>query len=200
MNVRSTVLNGCVAQSQAAHEITCLRGMTRSSAAIVVVDASVMATVCLMTARFGTWTLCPTFWPASAPPLLAAPPWFAAMRNPPNRERPCCTCTGTTTTSTRRNSPTGSWTQGLAFYAVDMRGAGRSLEPGEHPHDMADIAEPGDDIAAACDAIAALHPGLPIVVHGHSTGGLSAAIWAADRPHPQLAGRRFSTRRSLDCR
>lgn len=78
--------------------------------------------------------------------------------------------------------------QGLAFYAVDMRGAGRSRLPGEHPHDMATIAEPGDDISAAVAAIAEVHPGLPIIVHAHSTGGLSAAIWAADRPHPQLAG------------
>ena len=77
--------------------------------------------------------------------------------------------------------------QGFAFYAVDMRAAGRSERPEDHPHDMATIAEPGDDIAAACDAIAELHPGLPIVIHAHSTGGLSAAVWAADRPHPQLA-------------
>ncbi len=76
----------------------------------------------------------------------------------------------------------------LAFYAVDMSGAGRSRTPEVHPHDMATIEEPGDDIAAAVEAVAALHPGLPIIVHAHSTGGLSVAIWAADRPHPQLAG------------
>ena len=34
--------------------------------------------------------------------------------------------------------------RGLAFYAVDMRRSGRSLKPGDHPHDMADIAEQGD--------------------------------------------------------
>ncbi len=78
--------------------------------------------------------------------------------------------------------------QGLAFYAVDMRGAGRSQRASDHPHDMASLTEPGDDIAAACEAIADLHPGLPLVVHAHSTGGLSAAIWAADRPHPQVVG------------
>jgi len=78
--------------------------------------------------------------------------------------------------------------QGVAFYAVDMRRAGRSLRPGDHPHDMADIAEQGDDIALAADAIAELHPGLPLVLHGHSTGALAAAIWASDRPHPQLVG------------
>lgn len=84
----------------------------------------------------------------------------------------------------------GAWCveNGFAFYAVDMRRAGRSERPEDHPHDMANLAEPGDDIAAACEAIAELHPGLPIIVHAHSTGGLSAAIWAADRPHPQLAG------------
>jgi len=76
--------------------------------------------------------------------------------------------------------------QGLALYAVDMRRSGRSLKQGDHPHDMADLAEQGDDIQAAVDAIAELHPGLPIVVHGHSTGGLAAAVWAADRAPAQL--------------
>lgn len=74
-----------------------------------------------------------------------------------------------------------SSSQGLSFYAVDMRRSGRSLKPGEHPHDMADLAEQGDDIEAAVDAIADFHHDLPIVVHAHSTGGLAAAIWAADR-------------------
>jgi alpha-beta hydrolase superfamily lysophospholipase len=78
--------------------------------------------------------------------------------------------------------------QGLAFYAVDMRRSGRSLKSGDHPHDMADIAEQGEDISAAVAAIAADSPGLPIVVHAHSTGALAAAIWAADHPDPAVAG------------
>jgi alpha-beta hydrolase superfamily lysophospholipase len=53
---------------------------------------------------------------------------------------------------------------------------------------MADVAEQGDGIDVALAVIAALHPGLPIVIHGHSTGGLAAAIWASERPHPALAG------------
>lgn len=77
---------------------------------------------------------------------------------------------------------------GHAFYAVDLARAGRSLKPGDIPHYMADAAEQGDGIALAVAAIAAMHPGLPIAIHGHSTGGLTAAIWAADRPHPALAG------------
>ena len=77
---------------------------------------------------------------------------------------------------------------GRAFYAVDLAKAGRSLVPGDIPHYMEDVAEQGDDIDAAVGAIAELHRGLPIVVHGHSTGGLTTAIWAADRGHPALAG------------
>jgi len=76
---------------------------------------------------------------------------------------------------------------GRTFYAVDLRGAGRSLRSGDVPHFMRSVQEQGDGIGAAVDAVARLHPGLPVVVHGHSTGGLTAAIWAADRPHPALA-------------
>ena len=76
---------------------------------------------------------------------------------------------------------------GRAFYAVDLAKAGRSLVPGDIPHYMENVAEQGDDIDAAVGAIAELHRGLPIVVHGHSTGGLTTAIWAADRGHPALA-------------
>lgn len=77
---------------------------------------------------------------------------------------------------------------GCAFYAVDLRRAGRSLAPGDIPHIMLDIAEPGDDLELAADAIGRLHPGVPLVIHAHSTGGLSAVIWAADRPSENLAG------------
>jgi len=77
--------------------------------------------------------------------------------------------------------------RGFAFYAVDLRRAGRSLHPDDHPHDMATIAEPGEDITAAAAAIAELHPGLPLVVHAHSTGGLSALIWAKDHGPDNLA-------------
>jgi alpha-beta hydrolase superfamily lysophospholipase len=77
---------------------------------------------------------------------------------------------------------------GHAFYAVDLRRAGRSLLPGDIPHLMSDIAEPGVDLSAASEALGVLHPGVPLVVHAHSTGGLSAAVWAADRAPQHLAG------------
>ncbi|MGC4175364.1 alpha/beta hydrolase [Demequina sp.] len=78
--------------------------------------------------------------------------------------------------------------QGVAFFAVDMRRSGRSLKPGEHAHDMADLAEQGDDITTAALAVAELYPDLPLFVHAHSTGALAAAIWAADRPTPNTGG------------
>ncbi|MDN4486564.1 alpha/beta hydrolase [Demequina sp. SYSU T00039] len=77
---------------------------------------------------------------------------------------------------------------GLAFLAVDLRRAGRSLRDGDIPHLVRDLDELGDDLAAATAALADLHPGLPLVVHAHSTGGLAACLWAADRPAPELAG------------
>jgi alpha-beta hydrolase superfamily lysophospholipase len=85
---------------------------------------------------------------------------------------------------------------GLVFYAVDLRRAGRSLlRDGEQacplpPHFVASLREPGADLSAASRAVRAAEPGLPLVVHAHSTGGLTAAVWAhavrADawvRPH-----------------
>lgn len=77
---------------------------------------------------------------------------------------------------------------GLAFYAVDMRRAGRSLQAGETPHHFTDIAELGEDIGAAIDAAVADAGELPVIVHAHSTGGLAAAIWASDVGHANLAG------------
>ena len=82
---------------------------------------------------------------------------------------------------------------GLAFYAVDTRRAGRSLQPGDKPHHITDIAELGADISAAAAAAVAdarASTGvedLPLVVHAHSTGGLAAAVWASDTPDPALA-------------
>ncbi|WP_062519236.1 alpha/beta hydrolase [Demequina silvatica] len=81
---------------------------------------------------------------------------------------------------------------GCVVYAVDMRRAGRSLQPGNQPHHIAHIDELGDDIADATaaardDALARGLGDLAVVVHAHSTGALAAAVWASDRPDPALA-------------
>ncbi|WP_240930510.1 alpha/beta hydrolase [Isoptericola sp. BMS4] len=82
---------------------------------------------------------------------------------------------------------------GLAFYAVDLRRAGRSTRrpgatqrahavrsnPSRLPaHYVTSLREPGADLSAAARALRAAEPALPLVVHAHSTGGLTAAVWA----------------------
>src|SRR5699024_849446 len=42
---------------------------------------------------------------------------------------------------------------------------------------------------AAVAAAKADAPGLPVIVHAHSTGGLAAAVRASDSPDPAMAGR-----------
>ncbi|SKC71377.1 alpha/beta hydrolase [Krasilnikoviella flava] len=82
---------------------------------------------------------------------------------------------------------------GYTFCAVDLRRAGRSLLDGGPaardplpPHYVASLREAGADLSAAARAARALEPGLPLVVHAHSTGGLTAALWAhASRHDPQ---------------
>ncbi|WP_318842802.1 alpha/beta hydrolase [Myceligenerans pegani] len=70
---------------------------------------------------------------------------------------------------------------GYAFYAVDLRAAGRSLRAGQVPHFVGDLREQAADIDEAARAVRGLHPGVPLVVHAHSTGGLTAALWAHAR-------------------
>lgn len=77
---------------------------------------------------------------------------------------------------------------GHAFYAVDLPRAGRSLKRGDIPHFASRIDDHTRPINDAVCAVAALHPGVPIVVHAHSTGGLMACVWAKDRGHPALKG------------
>jgi len=67
---------------------------------------------------------------------------------------------------------------GWAFLAVDARRAGRSLREGEVPHYQGDLREQASDLGQAVAAARAAWPGLPVVVHAHSTGGLVAALWA----------------------
>lgn len=75
---------------------------------------------------------------------------------------------------------------GYAFYAVDLRAAGRSLRPGQIPHFVTDLREQATDIATAARAVRGLEPGLPLLVHAHSTGGLTASLWA--HAHRNAAG------------
>lgn len=69
---------------------------------------------------------------------------------------------------------------GYDFYALDLRRYGRSLRRGQLPGFIADLDDYGEEIAAAADVIAEDHDELLLM--GHSTGGLVAALWVAKNP------------------
>ena len=69
---------------------------------------------------------------------------------------------------------------GFAFYALDLRRYGRSLRLGQLRGFIADLSEYDQELSAAADLIAADHRQLTLL--GHSTGGLTATLWAADHP------------------
>ena len=67
--------------------------------------------------------------------------------------------------------------RGLAFYALDLRKCGRALRTGQTAHYVSDLAYYDDELERAMTVIAAAHPGAPVVVVAHSTGGLIAPLW-----------------------
>lgn len=71
---------------------------------------------------------------------------------------------------------------GAAFYALDLRKYGRSLRPWQTIGYADDMGVYDQEINLALAQIAADHPGLPVVMFGHSTGGLVAALWAWRNP------------------
>src|ERR1700685_3227095 len=76
--------------------------------------------------------------------------------------------------------------RGLAFYALDHRKSGRARRPGHTAHYASDLALYDDELERALAIIADAHPGLPVVLAAHSTGGLIAALWLDRR---RAAGR-----------
>jgi alpha-beta hydrolase superfamily lysophospholipase len=74
--------------------------------------------------------------------------------------------------------------QGLAVYALDLRGRGQS--DGERFY-VSDISEYADDIDSVVQLAKAREPKLPVFLYGHSAGGVSACIYTLDH-QPELAG------------
>jgi alpha-beta hydrolase superfamily lysophospholipase len=68
--------------------------------------------------------------------------------------------------------------EGYAFYALDLRKHGRSLRPHQHPNFCKSIAEYYPEITRAIDVI-----GEPVLLAGHSTGGLICSLYAHEGPH-----------------
>lgn len=67
--------------------------------------------------------------------------------------------------------------EGWAFYALDLRKHGRSLLPGQHPCFCKRIDEYFADITRAIGIVAQTVDG-PLLLAGHSTGGLIGALYA----------------------
>ena len=63
--------------------------------------------------------------------------------------------------------------EGFAFHALDLRKYGRSLKAHQHPNFCKSVAEYYPDIDAAIEAI-----GAPVLLAGHSTGGLVCSLYA----------------------
>jgi alpha-beta hydrolase superfamily lysophospholipase len=76
--------------------------------------------------------------------------------------------------------------RGLAFYALDLRKSGRARRPGHTAHYVSDLALYDDELERALAVIAGAHPGLPVVLAAHSTGGLIVPLWLDRR---RAAGR-----------
>jgi alpha-beta hydrolase superfamily lysophospholipase len=74
---------------------------------------------------------------------------------------------------------------GYDFYAIDLRRYGRSLRRGQLAGFITNLDDYGEELGAAADLIAADHDELLLM--GHSTGGLIAALWA-DRNPDRISG------------
>ncbi|WP_394554309.1 alpha/beta hydrolase [Agromyces sp. MMS24-JH15] len=78
------------------------------------------------------------------------------------------------------------WTgRGARFFALDLRKYGRSLRPGQTRGYVTDLATYDEDLEAALVAMGQGEdaPGRrPLILMGHSTGGLVLSLWAARNP------------------
>jgi alpha-beta hydrolase superfamily lysophospholipase len=75
---------------------------------------------------------------------------------------------------------------GLAFYALDVRKSGRARRPGQTAHYVSDLIRYDDELGRALRIVTDAHPGLPVIVLAHSTGGLIVPLWLDRR---RAAGR-----------
>ncbi len=71
--------------------------------------------------------------------------------------------------------------RGLPFYALDLRKCGRARRPGQTAHYVSDLALYDAELDRALGIVARAHPGLPVTLVAHSTGGLIVALWLARR-------------------
>jgi alpha-beta hydrolase superfamily lysophospholipase len=73
---------------------------------------------------------------------------------------------------------------GARFYALDLHNYGRSLRPGDTPGFISDLRDYDPDIAAALEILES-GSGRPLILLGHSVGGLTLSWWV--HRHPGVA-------------
>ena len=73
---------------------------------------------------------------------------------------------------------------GLAAYALDLRGRGKS--DGERFY-VEDVADYVSDVAATVKLAKSRHPGVPLFLLGHSAGGVVSSVYTLENQH-ELAG------------
>lgn len=75
--------------------------------------------------------------------------------------------------------------QGIDFYGIDLRKSGRSLLPHQKMNNLRDVEEFFDDIEKGLKLIRSKHSG-PVILEGHSMGGLVSALFAASGRYDSL--------------
>ncbi|MFB7663258.1 alpha/beta hydrolase [Kitasatospora sp. NPDC056138] len=70
---------------------------------------------------------------------------------------------------------------GFSFYALDLRKYGRSLRPHQSPNFVRDLRAYDEELDEAVRIIRDVDGHTQLLLNGHSTGGLIAALWAARR-------------------
>ncbi|MGK2874766.1 MAG: alpha/beta hydrolase [Nocardioides sp.] len=78
--------------------------------------------------------------------------------------------------------------RGYDFYAVDLRKYGRSLLPHQTPNYVADLSDHFAEFDEVWQRITERDEHHRVVISAHSTGGLTAPLWADARQPAELAG------------
>ncbi|GAB6898337.1 alpha/beta hydrolase [Kineosporia succinea] len=78
--------------------------------------------------------------------------------------------------------------RGFAFHALDLRKCGRARVPGQTAHYAADLSRYDVELDQSLALIAQEHPGTPVTLVAHSTGGLILPLYLHRRRPPQVKG------------
>ncbi len=88
--------------------------------------------------------------------------------------------------------------QGLHFYALDLRRHGRAMRPHQLPNYTSDVNEYLQDVDAAIEVLHSTEQIHWLLLNGHSTGGLVAALYAHRGAHRSAVNAVFLNSPFLD--